>query len=160
MYRDMTPWVIFITLITAGVLWWALGCSTSWTFISNDSAPRLTGLGLDRATVACLNWAWMQNHRREVAGGVMWGANGELICSKLTLGTRDSIVYDIGAGWLIHFHTHTSRGRMSATDRELVRDLDPLGRPSYMRDSSGVIWVYECFPGEHDYYCEERILPQ
>ena len=144
-----------LLVVLAIVLW---GCSTSWVVIPNDSAPQLTGLSLDEAAVACLNWAWLQNHTREVAGGVMVNANGELICTGLTLGTRDSIIYDIGPSWLVHFHTHTDRGRMSATDKELVRDLDPLRRPSYMRDSAGVAWVYECFTREHGYECEERVL--
>jgi hypothetical protein len=101
----------------------------------------------------------MTSHTREVAGGVLMDYDAlKLVCSDLTLGTRMSVVYDIEADWMVHFHTHIVRGRMSYADKELVEKLDPMGRPSYMRESSGVVWVYECIATEEGPACSERII--
>ena len=146
-------------LAVLGIALWGCALYIPWAFIPNDSSPELAGLNMDQAATACLNWAWLENHTREVAGGIEV-VNGKLICTQLTLGTRNSVVYDIGPFWLVHFHTHTDRGRMSAIDQEVVRDLDPMGRPSYVRESGGVIWVYECFAEKHGYECAERVIPR
>jgi hypothetical protein len=117
--------------------------------------PDLTGMSIDDAATACLDWAWMTKHKREVAGGVLMDYDAmKLVCSELTLGTRVSVVYDIEADWMVHFHTHTVRGRMSFSDKYLVRSLDPMGRPSYMREPTGTVWIYECDSAE----CDERII--
>ena len=124
--------------------------------IPNASAPRIAGYSVDQAAAACLDWAWSINHAREVAGGVLWNDEGNLTCSRLTLGARNSILYDMAPRWLVQFHTHTGPGRISHQDRETVAHLDPLSRPGYVREPSGAILVYECFPAEHERECRER----
>jgi hypothetical protein len=121
--------------------------------------PDLAGLSIDEAAIACLDWAWMVKHKREVAGGVLMDYDGlKLVCSDLTLGTRAYVVYDIEEDWMVHFHTHTVRGRMSYSDKEQVARLDPMRRPSYMRESSGVVWIYECDSTKEGPDCDERIV--
>jgi hypothetical protein len=101
----------------------------------------------------------MTSHTREVAGGVLMDYDElKLVCSDLTLGTRASVIYDIEADWMVHFHTHIVRGRMSYSDKALVERLDPMGRPSYMRDYSGVVWIYECDATKEGPDCDERIV--
>jgi hypothetical protein len=43
---------------------------------------------------------------------------------------------------------------MSFSDKHLVRSLDPMARPSYMREPTGAVWIYEC----DDEECDERII--
>jgi hypothetical protein len=97
----------------------------------------------------------MTKHKREVAGGVLMDYDAlKLVCSDLILGTRSYVIYDIEADWMVHFHTHTVRGKMSYSDKELVEELDPMRRPSYMREPTGTVWIYECNATE----CDERII--
>lgn len=116
------------------------------------NAPIMTDSTLDQAAVACLDWAWSVKHAREVAGGVIWNDEGNLTCSHLTFGTKNSVQYTMYPHWLVQFHTHVGPGEMSYQDKETVR-LDPFRRPSYMREPSGTVSVYECFPGQK---CRER----
>jgi hypothetical protein len=131
----------------------ALGCASLHKPLP---PPDLTDLSIDEAAIACLDWAWMTKHKREVAGGVLMDYDAlKLVCSDLTFGTRQYVIYDIEADWMVHFHTHTIRGRMSYSDKELVESLDPMRRPSYMREPSGAVWIYECNEGSE---CDERII--
>jgi hypothetical protein len=117
--------------------------------------PDLDGMTIDEAAIACLDWAWMTKHKRETAGGVLMDYDaGKLVCSDLTFGTRSYVIYDIEEDWIVHFHTHTVRGRLSYSDKELVERLDPMGRPGYMREPSGAVWIYECGVDG----CDERII--
>jgi hypothetical protein len=140
--------ILFISLLSALVL----GCASLYKPLP---PPDLTGLNIDEAAIACLDWAWMTKHKREVAGGVLMDYDAmKLVCSDLTLGTRSYVIYDIEEDWIVHFHTHTVRGRLSYSDKELVERLDPTGRPSYMREPSGTVWIYECGADG----CDERII--
>ncbi len=126
--------------------------------IPTDSAPDLTGLSLDKAAIACLDWAWSVSHRRELAGGIVLNSDFVLECTPLTMGSPDSVEYLPGSGWIAHFHTHTRPGRISSLDKETVQG-DPQMRRSYMREPSGIVWVYECLPHEESYECGERFIP-
>ncbi len=102
----------------------------------------------------CLDYAWQVNHVREVAGGVMARPNGDRVCTELTLGTRNSVRYSMGALWLAHFHTHTLSGRMSPTDRDAVVQ-HVFRRPSYVRQPNGTVDVFEC-ADMHTLPCSQR----
>ncbi len=122
-----------------------LGCAA----VQPGLGPGPVGSSIDETATSCLDWAWQRSHTREVAGGVVW--QGDLLaCSELTLGTRNAVRYGVEPHWIVHFHTHTGKGRISPQDMDTVR-LDPLARPSYVRHPTGAVVVYECDEG-----CRQR----
>lgn len=110
---------------------------------------------LDEAAIACLDMAWAQERTVEVAGGV----RPDLTCTALEFGTATTVSIWMDDDWRAIFHTHTMRGRLSNIDKaSMLRDV--LGRPAYMREPTGEVWVFECwFPEDEGivkHRCQER----
>lgn len=131
--RNVLAAILFFCVIVA-----AARCATSPTV---PPAPTLSAL--DQAVLECLDYAWEFNHVREVAGGVVSQPSGALVCTELTLGTRNLVRYVMTPDWLAHYHTHTAPGPLSPTDRVAVVQ-DVFRRPSYVRQPSGTVDVFEC----------------
>ncbi len=110
---------------------------------------------LDEAAIACLDMAWAEERTVEVAGGV----RPDFTCTELERGTSTTVSIWIDDDWRAIFHTHTMRGRLSPEDKgSMMRDF--LGRPIYMREPTGEVWVFECWFPEDDgivtQRCQER----
>ncbi len=129
-----------------------------------QKCPKLETSPLDRAVIACLDTAWSITTILEVAGGVVFNAEGELVCTQVTLGGTNTVRFVIYPEWLAHYHTHPIEVQSSLDDKENVEDKKDSGRgrPSYIRTPSGTVWVYECLFSERDGVdsreCQERLV--